>query len=204
MLDLTINQPLLVSDSARRGEIAPGLLRVLRQAVGLRFVMLTLAVLTFFFIQPAGLAPQIDASWLSVLLFAEAGALFVLVMWNRPRLVLGVWFLPVALGWFLLVSIIEQAIVMVTLPPEMLKRFGRDGLPGVGIEAIFLVVPVILATWQYGRRGLLAALATLTVGHLVLTPLVTSDPTATAIGSSTPSAPAPAAICSRTATGPRS
>ncbi len=180
-LDIPYSQPLLVSDTAGRGAIAPGLLRVLRQAVGLRFVMLALATVTFFFIQPAALMPDVGASWLPLLLLVEAGALFLLTMWDRPRIALGAWFLPVALGWFLLASIVEQAIMLVTLSPGALERFGRDGLPGVGIEAIFLAVPVILATWQYGRKRLLAALATLAIGHLMLTPLVSSDSAATAI-----------------------
>ena len=180
-LDTPYSQPLLVSDTARRGEIAPGLLRVLRQAVGLRFAMLVLAVASLSVIQLAGGLPQAVTQWLPLLLLIEAGALLVLVMWDRARLGLGGWFLPVALGWFMLASIIEQAIIMVTLPAAAMERLGRDGLPGVGIEAIFLAVPVILATWQYGRKGLLASLATLAIGFLILTPLVSNDPTVAAI-----------------------
>lgn len=180
-IDTPYSQPLLVSDTARRGEIAPGLLRVLRQAVGLRFAMLVFAVASLSVIQLAGGLPQAVTQWLPLLLLTEAGALLVVVMWDRVRLGLGGWFLPVALGWFLLASIIEQAIIMVTLPVAAMDRLGRDGLPGVGIEAIFLAVPVILATWQYGRKGLLASLATLAIGFLILTPLVSNDPTVAAI-----------------------
>jgi signal transduction histidine kinase len=119
------------------------------------------------------------ASWLPIALVAEAGALFILVMWNKTPSRLGAWFLPLALGWFLVASIVEQAIVILALPPEALARFGREGLPGVGIEAIFLAVPVILATWQYGRRGFTVTLATLAVGFLILAPLISRDPAVT-------------------------
>lgn len=175
-IDMTSRQPLLASDQAQRGEIAPGLLRVLRQAVGLRCAMFAMAVATFFLVQPARLTLRIDLMWLPLLMLAEAGALFALVMANRSRAVLGDWFLPIALGWFLVASFAEQAIILLTLPLQAQERIGRDGLPGIGIEAILLVVPVILATWQYGRRGLLVTLATLSVGMLLLTPLVSLDP----------------------------
>lgn len=177
--DISLSQTLLVGESARRGEIAPGLLRVLRQAVGLRFATFIMAVTTFFVMQPFGFKPFMGASWLPILLVAEAGALFILVMWNQTPSRLGAWFLPLALGWFLVASIVEQAIMIVALPVEALARFGREGLPGVGIEAIFLAVPVILATWQYGRRGFTVTLATLAVGFLILAPLISRDPAVT-------------------------
>ena len=60
MIDLTINQSLLAGDAARRGEIAPGLLRVLRQAVGLRFVLFVLAAAIFFSGQSAGILPHFE------------------------------------------------------------------------------------------------------------------------------------------------
>jgi signal transduction histidine kinase len=141
--------------------------------------MFALASVTFFFVQSSGIMPPIGTSWLPLLLLGEAGALFALVMWDRARVALGVWFLPAALGWFMVVSIAEQAIVMMTTPAEALMRFGREGLPGVGFEAIFLVVPVILATWQYGRKGLVIALMTLAAGIVILTPLVGRDPAVT-------------------------
>ncbi len=64
---------------------------------------------------------------------------------------------------------------MRTLPVEAMERFGRDGLPGVGFEALFLVIPVILATWQYGRRACWRRWGLLAAGQPVLTPLVSSD-----------------------------
>ncbi len=38
-----------------------------------------------------------------------------------------------------------------------------------------LVIPVILATWQYGRRGWIASLAVLAIGQLLLTLLIGQD-----------------------------
>ena len=50
-------------------------------------------------------------------------------------------------GWFLLAPIVEQALLLTSLPPVAIDRLGKQRTPGVGIEAILLVVPVILATW---------------------------------------------------------
>ena len=47
MIDLTLNQPLLASPSSRRGAIAPGLLRVLQQAVAIRLVLAVLAPVSY-------------------------------------------------------------------------------------------------------------------------------------------------------------
>lgn len=174
--DAADSHTMLLSDHAQRGAIAPGLLQVLRQAVGLRFAVFTTIALAFVSMSRVALGPPPGAAWLGLALATEAGALFLLVMSNRARVRLGEWFLPIAVGWFLLASLIEQAIMIVATPSEMLTRFGHQGVPGVGIEAIFLVVPVILATWQYGKRGLVVTLATLAAGLALLTPLVGFDP----------------------------
>ena len=174
MIDLTLNQPLLASPSSRRGAIAPGLLRVLQQAVAIRLVLAVLALGVFGAVA-SGWLPAQQMAWVPVLLVIEAAAYLGFVTWSRVRDVLGRWFLPAALGWFLLAPIVEQALLFTSLPPVALDRLGSNGLPGVGIEAILLVVPVILATWQYGRRGWIASLGVLAIGHLALALLIGQD-----------------------------
>ena len=174
MIDMTLNQPLLASPSSRRGAIAPGLLRVLQQAVAIRLVLAVLALGVFGAVA-SGWIPAQQMAWVPVLLVIEAAAYLGFVTWSRVRDVLGRWFLPAALGWFLLAPIVEQALLFTSLPPVALDRLGSNGLPGVGIEAILLVVPVILATWQYGRRGWIASLGVLAIGHLALAVLIGQD-----------------------------
>jgi signal transduction histidine kinase len=172
--DATANRPLLARDAAPRGAIAPGLLRVLQQAVALRLVVSVLAVVTFAAVRSTGRL-GIEAWWLPWLFVAEAAALLVLVLWDAPRRALGEWFLPAALGWFLVAPVVEQALLLRAMPSQALERTAMGGLPGLGFEAIFVAIPVILATWQYGRRGLLGSLGVLAAGQLLLTPLVSSD-----------------------------
>jgi len=167
MIDLSISQPLLISPSDRRDAIAPGLLRVLQQAAALRFVLSLLAAGIFLIIAASHLQVQLTA-WLPALLLLDGAAYLGLVTWPRVRLALGRWFLPVALGWFMLAPIVEQALLVLALPAMASERMGHNGLPGVGVETIPLVVPVILATWQYGRRGWVASLAVLALGQLML------------------------------------
>lgn len=174
MTDLSISQPLLTSPSDRRDAIAPGLLRVLQQAAVLRFVLSVLATGIFLIVAASRLQVQ-PTGWLPALFLLSGAAYLGLVTWPRLRLALGRWFLPVALGWFMLAPIAEQALLAIALPSVALERMGRYGLPGVGVEAVLLVVPVILATWQYGRRGWVVSLAVLALGHLMLALLVRQD-----------------------------
>ncbi len=180
-IDIGLNQSLTAGDFAAQGGIAPGLLRVLRQAVALRLVMAVMAMMVFSFARASGLLTQPGAVWLPWMLVIEAAAFLVFVLWDRVQQALRSWFLPAALGWFLVVPLIEQALIVRSLPAEALARIGRDGLPGIGFEALFMVIPVILATWQYGRRGLLAALGILGAGQILLTPLAGSDAAGAAI-----------------------
>jgi len=179
-MDIGFDQPLLIGDSATRGAIAPGLLRVLRQAVALRLVLGALAVIVVITGLGVGRLPPFEAAWLPWLFLAEAAAFAVFVLWDRPRRALGEWFLPAALGWFLVAPIVEQAMIVRALPAGTLDYLGPGGLPGFGFEALFVVIPVILATWQYGRRGLLGSLGVLAIGQVILAPLVSHDATGVA------------------------
>jgi signal transduction histidine kinase len=167
----------LTSNSSRflagedRGAIAPGLLRVLQQAAGLRLILAALGVATFMLARNAGFAAASDAAWLPWLFGAQAAVYFAFVAWPGSRRALGRSFLPLALGWFLVEPVVEQALILRLMPSLYASRVGA-GIGGAGLEGLLLVVPVILATWQWGRRGLLASLALLLAGQLCLAPLV--------------------------------
>ena len=68
--------------------------------------------------------------------------------------------------------IVEQTLIYRNAPTPLLSQFSGAGIVGVGFEGLFLVIPVILATWQYGRRGLISTLVVLVGGQLLLAPLV--------------------------------
>lgn len=173
MIDLTLDQPLLAGASARRDGIAPGLLRVLKQAAAIRLALTLLAAGLFAMIASDRALLQ-QAAWLPLLMVIEAAVYLGFVAWSRPRVALGRWFLPTALGWFLLAPVVEQGLLLTHLTP-LVERFGRNGLPGIGVEATLMWVPVILATWQYGRRGLIASLAAVGLGVVALTVLLRQD-----------------------------
>lgn len=172
MIDTSVSQPLLTSPNDRRDAIAPGLLHVLQQAAVLRFVLSTLAVSIFLIVIVDRLQIQSPA-WLPALLLLEGVAYLGLVTWPRARLALGQRFLPVALGWFMLASLVVQALPVLALPTVMLEHAGRNRLPG--IDAVLLAVPVILATWQYGRRGWIVSLTGLALGQVMLALLMRQD-----------------------------
>lgn len=172
MIDTSVSQPLLTSPNDRRDAIAPGLLHVLQQAAVLRFVLSTLAVSIFLIVIADRLQIQSPA-WLPALLLLEGVAYLGLVTWPRARSALGQRFLPVALGWFMLASLVVQALPVLALPTVMLEHAGRNRLPG--IDAVLLAVPVILATWQYGRRGWIVSLTGLALGQVMLALLMRQD-----------------------------
>jgi signal transduction histidine kinase len=173
MIDLTLDQPLLAGASSRRAGIAPGLLRVLKQAAAIRLVMALLAAVLIAVIASGRLLSQ-EAIWLPVALSAEAVLYLGFVTWTPLRVALGRWFLPAALGWFLVAPVVEQGLLLTYLVPVS-ERLGRNGPPGIGVEVTLMWVPVILATWQYGRRGLFASLAAVGLAVAALTALLRQD-----------------------------
>jgi signal transduction histidine kinase len=156
--------------------IAPGLLRVLRQAAALRFVLAILGLGTYLITRALGHGLDFELSWLPWLLAAQGGLFLAFVTWEGARRRLGQLYLPVALGWFLIMPIVEQALIYRNAPPAVFSRLGGGGAVGIGFEGLFVVIPVILATWQYGRRGLVGSLAVLLVGQLLLAPLMGLNP----------------------------
>lgn len=157
-----------------RETLAPGLLTVLQQAAALRLVLFVIAGSLFMALSLAERMPK--GSWLGVLGLAEAAIFLVFVLWSRVRQALGVYFLPVALGWFMLAPFIEQAVFLSAEGSTITGSMGRAAFAGVGVETIWLGVPVILAAWQYGRRGWLLATAGIVAGQIVLGLAVAANP----------------------------
>jgi len=143
--------------------LAPGLLRILRQAAWLRGGLIAFAIVLYVAFYPG-------KSALTLLgIFAVERALFVaLVGWDWPRQRMGATFLPIALAWLFVAPIFEIATSVLSLD-ETLRAIGleADAL-GVSSPLIWLVVPVVLAVWQYGRRGLWIAIAALAADHIAL------------------------------------
>ena len=161
---------LLKADSRQEAGLAPGVLPLLKLTVGLRFLLFAVGALLF----AAGvflfgdLAPSRDLTLLGLFSFIESTLLLILVFWPRVRRQFGAWFLPFVLAWFTILPAIQQilfaTIAEETIPrPESLESFGRPT-----IALIWLVIPVVLIAWQYGRRGLWISIGLLVVVHLLL------------------------------------
>lgn len=152
--------------------IRPGLLSVLRQMVGLRLVLILTGLLMVWLrmllhpdraiVMPAGINALIT------FIVTDALLLVVIIFVPQSQRVLGRWFLPLALGWLLAAPIIQNAWLSMLFSGASPSRFEPPQVGSVTIEAIWLVVPVVLAAWQYGRRGLYMALAGLALGQLLL------------------------------------
>lgn len=155
--------------SNSKSVLAPGLLPVLQTLVGLRFAMVLLGngLLAFAFNSAIGHQPPQRALWMAAFLLAESTLLLIFVTWPAVRERLSSKFLPVALGWFLLSPLVMDIISLLALSSETAVRSGREAFAGVGIESAWMAVPVILAAWQYGRRGWLWATGVLFVSSAI-------------------------------------
>ena len=98
----------------------------------------------------------------------ERGLFVVLVSWDTLRRKLSASLMPIVLAWLLVTPIIEIAVSILS-NDETLRVLGTqaDAL-GLSSPLIWLVVPAILAAWQYGRSGLRFAIAALVVDHIAL------------------------------------
>jgi signal transduction histidine kinase len=144
-------------------QLVAGLLRILRQAAWLRGGLIALSLVLYLAFLPGKSALPL------LLAFAVERAVFIaLVSWDALRQKLGASFLPIALGWLFVTPIVEIA-VSILAADETLRAIGMQAdVLGVSSPLIWLVVPVVLAAWQYGRRGLRIAIAALIVEHLAL------------------------------------
>ncbi len=171
MTELTISPSLASYTRPDEDGIAPGLMSVLRMAVGLRFGMglLSIALLTLAgLLQLEHFPSEINVTLFALVIFVESTILLIIVIWPTVRQNLQRWFLPLVLLWLLLTPLLINALMFSTLTNEKVVGPGRLGMVDVGFEVVWLFIPVILAGWQYGRRGWAIAMATLVAGYGLL------------------------------------
>ena len=156
--------------SQQKDILAPGLLPVLQTLVTLRFLLVLLGngLLAFAFNAAIGHQPPQRALWIAAILLAESTLLLFFVLWPSVRERLGPKFLLVALGWLLLSPLVMDMISLLTLSSDTAVRSGREAFAGVGVESAWMAAPVILAAWQYGRRGWLWATGVLFASSVIL------------------------------------
>jgi len=143
--------------------LPPGLLLILRQAAWLRGALIALGVVFYAVLDPGrgALLPLLAIG-------LERAAFIALVNWNALREGLGTRFLPLALGWLCLTPVLEIAFAFFARD-ETLRAIGvQADVLGISSPLIWLLVPVVLAAWQYGPRGLFLALGILVGEHIAL------------------------------------
>jgi signal transduction histidine kinase len=83
------------------------------------------------------------------------------------------WFLPVVLGWLLVAAVWEPAMVASLVHSHGVRAAIVDfGIGDVANSMIWLMVPVLLATWQYGYSGMRVILYVLVLEHAFLLPFL--------------------------------
>jgi len=157
--------------AGREPDLAPGLLRVLQQAAGIRFGFFLAGVALFAVIRPSG------RNWGTLgFILAESAVLLAFVLSPWPRRRLGDWFLPIALAWSVALPFIERAISLNSAVSAQVWITGRPIVLDEGdVSLIWLLVPVVLCGWQYGRRWFNVALIAVVVGYAWLGLLLGGD-----------------------------
>ncbi len=152
-------------------ELAPGLLLVLQQAAGIRFGLFVAGLALFALIRPSG------RNWITLgLMVAESAVLLAYVLAPWPRRQLGAWFLPLALAWSITLPFVERALSLTGGAATRIWVSGtRMTLDEGDISLIWLLVPVVLIGWQYGRRWFYVALAIVMGGYIWLGLLLGGD-----------------------------
>jgi signal transduction histidine kinase len=123
--------------------LEPGLLNAFRQYVAIRLGIMLLGVLRFAL--PAGPVPLPDFEPLWVIPIAADVVFLTLLVVRTPRHLLGSFFLPAAL---LTAAVIQMLYARWYSGPFV----RREILIGYFGQLVFLLVPVILAAWQYRFR----------------------------------------------------
>jgi signal transduction histidine kinase len=160
-----------VFTAGREPDLQPGLLRVLQQAAGIRFAFFLAGLALFAVIRPSG------RNWGTLgFILVESALLLAYVLSPWPRRRLGAWFLPIALAWSVTLPFIERAISLNTAVSAQVWLTGRPIVLDEGdVSLIWLLVPMVLTGWQYGRRWFNVALVVLMVGYAWLGLLVGGD-----------------------------
>jgi signal transduction histidine kinase len=166
-----VTHPPNTCTECREPQLAPGLLRVLQQATGIRFAFFFAGLALFAVIRPS------SRSWGTLgLILAESAVLLAYVLSPWPRRRLGPWFLPIALAWSVTLPFIERAISLNAALSAQVWLTGRPIVLDEGdVSLIWLLVPVVLIGWQYGRRWFNVALAVVAVGYAWLGLLLGGD-----------------------------
>jgi len=151
-----------LSSSPDSTALAPGLLFILRQAVVLRAGLLCIGVLLYALASPGRLI------WLALGMVAESLVVLALVLWPIARGRLKRWFLPIVLAWLLISPMVERVVALLIFEPDILFADSRMVLEGAGIATVWLVIPVVLAAWQYGRQGFRWSMGVLIAAHLLM------------------------------------
>ena len=166
-----VNRLVSAFTAGREPDLEPGLLRVLQQAAGIRFGFFLAGVALFAVIRPSG------RNWGTLgFILAESAVLLAFVLSPWPRRRLGDWFLPIALAWSVALPFIERALSLNSAVSAQVWITGRPIVLDEGdVSLIWLLVPVVLCGWQYGRRWFNVALIAVVVGYAWLGLLLGGD-----------------------------
>jgi signal transduction histidine kinase len=145
----------------KRDSIEPGLLHVFRIFVGIRLLLILIGL------RLQALVPAPRARIYLSFLLIEAAILLIYLSWSWLRDQLGRAYLPIAIVFASGSPIFEQAIAMVLRHNNILQ--GDSATGGVWGLVILLLVPLILVSWQYDLRAVIAYIAGTAIFELIFT-----------------------------------
>ena len=159
--------------------IDAGLLGVFRIAVWIRLAFTVLVIVLLATLQATHVG-------LALVILVESMLLLAALGWTPVQRRLGGAFLPVMLTWALFSPLVGRALLLgsdwprrgaTNLPEWLAGSFGYDIFTVAGFNLAWMAVPVVLAAWQYGRRGLWIAMSVVTIGNLMIVLLPEGDAT---------------------------
>lgn len=169
MFNLSLSRSLVTERPFDKDTLAPGLQEVLLVAVALRFGITVLITGMYLFLRTTrDLVVSSNADWLILLGFIEAGLLLAYVGIPQIRGRMGRYFLPAALSWLLIAPMIEHAITLLLVAQPFIAPPHRGSFSDIGFQTIWVLVPVILAAWQYGKTGWRIVMTILAIGYATL------------------------------------
>lgn len=145
----------------KRASIEPGLLHIFRIFVGIRLLLILLGL------RLQALVPAQHAQLYLFILLVEAAILLIYLSWSWLRVQLGRAYLPIAIIVASGSPIFEQAIAMVLRHEKILQ--GDSATGGVWGLVILLLVPLIIVSWQYNLRIVIAYIAGTAIFELMFT-----------------------------------
>jgi signal transduction histidine kinase len=145
----------------KRDTIEPGLLHIFRIFVGIRLLLILIGL------RLQALVPAPRARIYLSFLLIEAAILLIYLSWSWLRAQLGRAYLPIAIVFASGSPIFEQAIAMVLRHNNILQ--GDSATGGVWGLVILLLVPLILVSWQYNLRAVIAYIAGTAIFELIFT-----------------------------------